>query len=84
MSAIHRENAISLIGGNGMLLIIFVLLACSLGFFIYSYFVKDYAKEVKGQVDDVYIQLMKELKTVKQRTEMLESKTKSVSGGPNE
>ncbi|MGA9286896.1 MAG: hypothetical protein WBV93_00995 [Anaerobacillus sp.] len=67
-----------------MLLIIFVLLACSLGFFIYSYFVKDYAKEVKGQVDDVYIQLMKELKTVKQRTEMLESKTKSVSGGPNE
>ena len=67
-----------------MLLIIFVLLACSLGFFVYSYFVKDYAKEVKGQVDDVYINLMRELKTVKQRTEMLESKTKSVSGSHNE
>ncbi|WP_273835626.1 hypothetical protein [Guptibacillus sedimenti] len=67
-----------------MLTIIFVLLAASVGFFIYSYFVKDYAKEVKGQVDDVYINLMKELKTVKKRTEILESKTKSVSGGQHE
>ncbi|WP_347552186.1 hypothetical protein ABFG93_08135 [Pseudalkalibacillus hwajinpoensis] len=67
-----------------MLLIIFILLACSLGFFIYSYFVKDYAKEVKGQVDDVYINLMRELKTVKKRTDMLENQTKTVSGGTNE
>lgn len=67
-----------------MLLIIFLLLAGSLGFFIYSYFVNDYAKEVKGQVDDVYINLMRELKGVKQRTEILERQTKTVNGGSNE
>lgn len=67
-----------------MLLIIFLLLVGSLGFFIYSYFVNDYAKQVKGQVDDVYINLMRELKTVKQRTELLERQTNTAHGGNNE
>lgn len=67
-----------------MLLIIFLLLIGSLGFFIYSYFVNDYAKQVKGQVDDVYINLMRELKTVKQRTELLERQTNTANGGNNE
>ncbi|TLS38173.1 hypothetical protein [Pseudalkalibacillus caeni] len=61
-----------------MLVIIFLLLLGSIGFFVYSFFSKDYAKELQRQVDDVYISLMKEVKNIKKRTDAIDGGGKNV------